>query len=327
MSTFTVRECIDNFPFDGASYEVERREELLLADPLAGPGPRSERAPIEVVHFGATFVAQGFAPPRGVYESLEMRIEWQNMDGRQPFYHRNCGVDELAYQVCGERTLITELGTLELAPGDFTRIPEGVAHDNYGRRDVHLLFYFPGPVTEQVVADRISTYKAVPFDGWQPGIINELLTEGPGGPGRDLMFAPTDEALLLQHAQHDTARLEVLRPGDKHRTRWLYRGPDVVLGHTAALSDDGLCYVRHRNAEEVQYQISGKRTLVTQRGSVHLGPGDFVQVPRGVAFTSIHAEPSEHIVIASRKPIPQVAKAARQSARLSATDLASLRRR
>ncbi len=320
-----VRESIDVFPFDAPPYVLDRREELLLADPLPSPMKRSrEHPPIEVLHLGATYVERAFAPPMGVYESPDIRIEWQNMNGRQPFYHRNCGVDELSFQVCGERTLITELGTVELRPGDFSRIPNGVAHDNFGRRDVHLLFYVPGPVRELAAIDRRAEYLATPFPGWAGAVINELTTEGVGGPGQDLALAPVDEALLLRHAEQDPDRIHVLHPRAEGMA-WLYRSGAVAIGRSLKASDGGAAYTRHRDACEIQYQVRGERTLVTQRGAVHLLPGDFVQIPRGIAFTSIHAQPSEHLALASTKPIPQVAAPVRQGKRLAADELARLR--
>jgi len=320
-----VREHIDAFPFEASPYVLERREELLLGDPLPSPGRRYREYPlIEVAHLGAAYEERAFAPPVGVYESADIRIEWQNMNGRQPFYHRNTGVDELSFQVCGERTLITELGTVELRPGDFSRIPNGVAHDNFGRQDVHLLFYVPGPVRELTPAIRKAEYLNMPFPGWAPAVLNELTTEGVGGPGQDLALTPVDEALLLQHAKQDAERINVLHP-EGHGLQWLYRSEAVAIGRSRKASDDGAVYTRHRDACEVQYQIQGERTLVTQRGCVHLVPGDFVQIPRGIAFTSMHSGPSEHLALASTSSIPLVAPALRQGSRLLPNELAQLR--
>jgi hypothetical protein len=57
-----------------------------------------------------------------VFESEHVHIEWQKMNFRQPFYPRNVGVDEIGYHISGERTLITEKGTVDLQVGDFTQI-------------------------------------------------------------------------------------------------------------------------------------------------------------------------------------------------------------
>ncbi len=130
---------------------VERDEHLLLSPPYPPKLKTRQwpvREPLSVVHYDQEFRAQPFAPPRGVYENDQIRVEWQTMNSRQPFYHRNCDVDELSYQIAGERTLMTELGVIEFQPGEFSRIPRGVAHDNYGRCESHLLFYLPAPVAE-----------------------------------------------------------------------------------------------------------------------------------------------------------------------------------
>jgi len=286
-----VQECLDALPFGAPPrLALERDEALLLGEavPMRG-APARQYAPLSVVHLGAGYVEQKFSPPRGVYESREIRIERQNMNGRQPFYHRNCGVDELSLQVCGERTLMTELGTVELLPGDMARIPDGIAHDNFGRQDVHVLFYVPGPMQECVPSVRTSMYKPEPFPGWTPSILNELITEGVAGPGQDVVMTPVREQLLLETARHVDARIQILRPdAGCVDVQWLYHSPSVWIGRRVASCADGKRYTRHLNADEIQYQLSGERMLVTQRGAVTLVPGDFVQIPRGVAFTSIH---------------------------------------
>jgi len=319
-----VREHLEAFPFDAPPRVLRRREELLLAEPLPGGGrPPRAYPPVEAVHFPPEYVDQPFVPPRGVYESAAMRIEWQTMNARQPFYHRNCGVDEISFQVCGDRTIMTELGSVDVAPGEFARLPDGGAHDNYGRRDIHLLFYVPGPVERLGMVDRRSEAKLPPFPGWTPAPLNELVTEGVAGPGQDVALSPIDERLLLAHADDTQERLEVLRIGSG--TEWLYRGSTAMIGTTAAAASAGHVYRRLRNAEEIQYQVSGTRTLVTQRGVLHLAPGDFVRIPRAVAFASIHAGPSTHLSLVSTLPIPQVAQGARQAEKVAPSDIDGLR--
>ncbi len=320
-----VNEFIDAFPFECAPRKISRREDLLFAAPLPLKiRPIREFPPIEVVHYPTQYEDKPFSPPVGVYESADFRVEWQDMEGRQPFYHRNCGVDEISFQVSGERTLITELGTVELRPGDFSRIPDGVAHDNYGRQDIHLLFYMPGPVQELTDSTRTSSYLAVPFEGWSPAVINELVTEKVGGLGNDLLIAPVDEALLIQSAQKTEDRIQI--PAlPENGLRWIYRGAEVVFGYCSLASSRGEQYTRHRDAVEIQYQIRGDRTLVTQRGTVRLGPGDFVQIPKGVAFTSIHADCCEYLCLATRQTIPLAAKPIRQGEFLDYQDIDALR--
>lgn len=109
---------------------IDRDEHLLLASPYPSKLPIklwNDHELLPVVHFPQEYVEQRFAPPRGVYENGQLRIEWQVMNGRQPFYHRNCDVDEISYQIDGERTLMTELGVIEHRPGEFSRIPRGSA--------------------------------------------------------------------------------------------------------------------------------------------------------------------------------------------------------
>ncbi|MCT7658011.1 hypothetical protein [Mycobacterium deserti] len=320
-------EAQDVFPFGTASHVLTRTEELLLgltddAPPYGGAGQ-----PLDVVHFDIAFQPKEFAPPVGVYEGEYLRLEWQQMDFRQPFYHRNADVDELSYQIAGFRTLMTELGTVELEPGDYSLIPRGVAHDNYGRQESHLLFYIPAPVQLLPPVLRTSEPRIPPFPGWEQAPKLEFTTDCLGGPGHPpVSISPVDERQLLEQVDNETARLEVVR-GDRQSTgtTWLYRGDDVVLGHCHQPDDDGRHYIRHLDADEVQYQISGQRTLVTQRGALTLEPGDFVRIPVGVAFASIHAEPSAHIRLASRRPLPQVAPGCKKGQVISPLEIERLR--
>ncbi|TDD86817.1 hypothetical protein [Actinomadura rubrisoli] len=324
----TVQERFETFPFDSEPRLFERQEEQLLAEPREGPGgvrPWRDHAPIEVVHFGPEYVARDCSAPRGVYKSDFMRLEWQSMNGRQPFYHRNCDVDEMSYQVTGLRTLMTDLGSVDLVPGDFSRLPVGVAHDNYGREDIHILFYVPAPVVETLPPQRTSQVVIPPFEGWEPAIVNEMITECLAGPDDDVVMAPADELTLLEHAKDETERIRVLRPADVPGTTWLYKSSHVLVGRTRADASDGRVYRRIRNAEEIQYQLGGHRTLVTQRGTIELEPGDFVRIPVGIAFTSIHHEPSTYLTVASARELPQVEPATRTAGRLTVDEVERLR--
>ncbi|MGI5169092.1 hypothetical protein ACQEU3_32560 [Spirillospora sp. CA-253888] len=318
-----VHEHLDAFPFTDPPHVLRRREELLLGDPLPiRARALREHGPVEAVHFSPEYVDQPRSHPRGFYEADFLRLEVQSMDFRQGFYHRNADVDELSYQVDGERTLITELGTLEHVPGDFSRLPAGVSHDNHGRRDKHMLFYTPGPVRERVPAVRLSEYLEVPFPGWEPAVQNEMITEMLGGKNQGIHIAPIDETLLLETAEHNEGRLRLVRPTG---TGWLYEAPRVLIGVTSEASGDGRVYTCHRDADEIQYQVSGTRTLVTQRGALEVVPGDFVRIPMGVAFTSVHAGPSEHIMIAAAGTVPQVAETTKRGRRITAEEVEALR--
>ncbi|MDT0306614.1 hypothetical protein RM780_06520 [Streptomyces sp. DSM 44917] len=321
-----VQEVIDAFPFDGRPLLLERDEDLLLAPPLPSRKQLRAHPPVEAVHFPPEYIEREFSHPRGIYESDFLRVEWQTMNNRQPFYHRNCDVDEMSFQVAGERTLMTELGTVELTPGDFSRIPVAIAHDNYGRRDIHLLFYVPAPVEELQPAVRTAQPLETPFPGWEAAHTNELITECLGGPEHDIVMAPADERLLLGHADRVAERIRLQRPDeDAEGTTWLYGSRDLLIGRADAAFSDGRTYTRHRNATEIQYQISGTRTLVTQRGSLHLEPGDFVSIPVGIAFTSIHGGPSRHIVLASAREVPRVADATKKGEPITAAEADALR--
>ncbi|MFD3744016.1 hypothetical protein [Nocardia sp. NPDC058633] len=293
---------------------IRRDERHLLSPPHPGKMPMKlwrDHPPLTVVHFPQQYQAQPFAPPRGVYENDQIRIEWQTMDNRQPFYHRNCDVDEISYQIDGERTLMTELGTIEHRPGEFSRIPRGVAHDNYGRTESHLLFYIPAPVTETGTAVRTSSAALPPFPGWQPGQLNEAVTQCMGSPGHDITVFGIDEHELLDRVTDESDRISVFAVGPGSNP--LYAVDQFSLGTETFTAEpaDVRRYTRTLDADEIQYQVRGSRTLVTQRGIVELGPGDFVRIPLGIAHTSVGHEDGAYLSVLSHRELPQVAETSR----------------
>jgi quercetin dioxygenase-like cupin family protein len=304
---------------------VVRDEHLLLSPPHPNvPFKLPDQPPLTVVHYPQEFSEVPYAPPRGVYENDEIRVEWQILQGRQPFYHRNCDVDEISYQIAGERTLMTELGVIEHRPGEFSRIPRGVAHDNYCRADSHLLFYIPAPVTELAPAQRESQPVFPPFPGWQPAPANEAVTWHMGTPGRDMIVFPADEEQLLERVHGDDRRMRVLRPSLDQAVTWLYGTDRVRLGVVATAPGGERRYRRTLDADEIQYQAHGRRTLITQHGLTELEPGDFVRIPLGISHASIATETADYLSLLSRNVLPQVAETSRVADQYSPERLVAL---
>ncbi|MBV9119943.1 MAG: hypothetical protein JOZ39_04490 [Chloroflexi bacterium] len=311
-----VREILDAFPFDEPEVVLEREESLLLKPAeMRGGSPRKPPDPIEAIYYNPVYVPKPFSPPKYVFQNDDARIEWQDMNGRQPFYHRNLDVDELSYQVTGPRQLVTELGSLDLVPGDFVKIPVGVAHDNWGREDIHLLFYINAPVDDQLPSLRQSEPHT--FKDWEPAEVTEMLTSKLGG-----AMQRSDEKLLVDHIHSDTRRLHLMRADS---TTWVWKGATIWIGNTVLAPSNGTEYRRHRNVEEIQYQISGERTLVTQLGTLELKAGDFVKIPCGCAFTNINADPVTYLSMVSTVPLQRVAEPTQQGTPRSVEDLDKLR--
>ena len=195
----TVTESVDAYPIQDWTLRVERDEKLLFSKP-SPPVSKflTEHQPLQVYHFETEYTPAAFAPPRDVFDSPNVRVEWQKMDGRQPFYHRNLDVDEISFHVSGERTLMTELGSVDLKHGDFARIPVYTSHDNHGKTDVHLIFYFTAPMKQQAKTSRIAEPKVPPFEGWKPQHVSELVTECLGAVGCDKAIQMVDESLIMQ---------------------------------------------------------------------------------------------------------------------------------
>ena len=226
------------------------------------------------------------------------------MQGRQPFYHRNTDVDEISYHAYGQRQVITELGSVDLEIGDMARIPVGVAHDNRAEGDVHLIFYIPQGVQEEVPPYRTSDYAMPPFEGWEGGSSIEFITDSLSALGSDVSTFYTDEKALLDNAKTSTERIQIMRSSGVEGLEWLYKSENIWMGFTLFSSSDGKTYTRHRHAYEVQIQVKGKRLLITQRGTLQIEPGDAVSIPLGTAFTSVASEENKYITILMRYPAP-----------------------
>ncbi len=232
-------------------------------------------------------------------------------DGRQPFYRRNCDVDEISYQITHQRTLMSEIGIVEHQPGEFSRIPRGVAHDSRGRRESHLLFYAPAPVSEEQTPVRTSQEIIPPFPGWQPGQVNEAVTQRMGTSGHDMCVFSVDELKLLEQVHADKERLCLLRGSGEPGMTWRYGSAGFHLGIVRLAASKQRVYRRVLDADQIQYQVSGHRTLISQRGIVELGPGDFVRIPLGIAHMSLCGEQSEHIALYVNRELRQIAETAR----------------
>jgi uncharacterized cupin superfamily protein len=304
-----VSEVIDGAPFDRPARSIQRDERKLFEkpDPNLMRFVDANPPPLAVYAFPSAYEPIAFAPPRGVFEGKALRLEWQTINGRQPFYHRNADVDEIGYQICGERTQITECGTIELRPGQFSSIPVAVAHDNYGRSDIHLIFYVPGPAKPCVPPVAVGSYLATPFEGWEAKPMLEISTTGLGAPHCDVAYSMVDEVLLLKAALHCEDKMQVLEaPAPSGGVAWIYKAPGVWIGQAENDRTLDRTYVRHLCADEIQYQIEGRRTLVSQRGVVTLNPGDFTSIPMGCAFASVSDGPSKHLAILTSEHVPPV---------------------
>ncbi len=208
-----VVEYLDRF--DGAApvRVLQRDETQMYAKAVAGPFGEVATATelVEVIHIDPAYTPGEFGPPKVLFAAPRARIEWQQMDNRQPHFHRNLDVDEMSYQISGERTLMSEHGTVELRPGDFVRLPVGVCHDNWGREESHILWYTPDGMEEQQPADRFGQVLVPPFEGWVAAVVNEALTDCLGAPEHVIVAQRADERLILEDALTHEDRLAVVR--------------------------------------------------------------------------------------------------------------------
>lgn len=302
-----VTEVICGEPSERPERVIERDEARLLeAPPLEMMRFLSPvLPPLAVYSFPVVYEPVPFARPRGVFEGPSLRLEWQTLDGRQPFYHRNADVDEITYQICGYRALVTECGTVEFQDGQFSRIPVGVAHDNRGREDIHLIFYLHGPVETCLIPVGHGEHRVPPFEGWESQPMVEVTTNNLGGPNGAIAYSMADEDLILGAAAHFPDPLEILEPtGSVGEPEWLYRAPKIWIGHTRLERTTERRYRRRLGSDEIQYQAHGTRTIVSQRGVVTLNPGDFTCIPRGCTYANLTDGESRHLSFLTTEPVP-----------------------
>ena len=70
------------------------------------------------MHMSIIYIPEKLTPRRGIFENGYINIEWQKTNGRPPFYHQNQDCDEIAYRTRGERSVLSELGTVDVQPGE-----------------------------------------------------------------------------------------------------------------------------------------------------------------------------------------------------------------
>ena len=301
-----ITERIDSIPVNDHVREIRREETLLHTwpDPDIPAAMKiwQKYEPLEVINLPLKHIPGEFLPPRGIFESKYIHMEYQAMNGRQPFYHRNVDVDEITYHADGKRDVMTELGTISLDIGDLAKIPVDVAHDNHAEGDVHIIFYAPD-MRENVEPYKVSEYRMPPFEGWKPTQSIEFVTGEMSAIGTDVSTFYTDEQSLLDHAKSTSERMQAVKSSGKQGYEWLYKSPNIWLGFNVLTSSDGSIYTRHGMADEIQIQISGRRRLVTQRGSLEMRPGDCVSIPIGCGFTNIvKEEGSKYLTVLMRYP-------------------------
>lgn len=264
-----VVETIDVFPLDRPSRSIQRDERRLFEKPGAAQMKflAAQTEPLQVYTFPATYSELAYGPPTGVFDGEGLRLEWQTINGRQPFYHRNADADEIGFWVCGERTLMTGLGIIEMRPGDFSCIPVTVAHDNFGRKDIHVIFNVHGSASPLVAPRALSEDGFPPFVGWQESMPVEVTINELGTPRSDVASGMADETTMLDEAIHCDEKIPILRaPEATDQVEWIYKAPRIWIGHTCINKATTRSYIRHMGADEIQYQVNGSRTLLSERG-------------------------------------------------------------
>ncbi|KAF1730635.1 hypothetical protein CRV24_008704 [Beauveria bassiana] len=176
-----VTKILDALPERKNIVKVHKNEELLLTFPKPDRRKTWREPPLPTAGFLQVL-------PLPATSSRAALCVW---NGNRWILDRNMDVEEISLQVDGERTLMTELGNVDLRPGDWSKISVDVE---------------AGQTT--ATAQR----KANPFEGWTPstGAI-KLVTECLGARGCDLAVSLLDEAHLLTVGA-ESSNLLVVQP-------------------------------------------------------------------------------------------------------------------
>lgn len=321
-----VTERLDGLPETDTYKDIQRDEAMLHRWPEPGSMKIwSSYEPLKAISLPMQHIKGPFAPPQGVFRSDFIHIEYQKMNGRQPFYHRNTDCDEISYHIAGERTVVTELGCVNLNVGDMARIPVGTAHDNIANEDVHLIFYLDEGTKEATVPYRSTEYRMPPVPDWKPVDSIEFITDSLSLVGSDVSTFYTSEQMLLDYAGSTDQRMAVVRHSGSDGVQWMYKNDNTWIGVTKMDKNDGAIYTRHRKAYELQLQTRGRRTLVSQRGTLQIEPGDCLVIPLGTAFTSIAGEENEYITMLMRQAPEAKKEFSKTADRASKETLSKLR--
>ena len=117
-----------------------------------------------------------------------------------------------------------------------------------------------------------------------------------------------------------------MRGGAVAGNTWFYQGETARLGIVRTdAGADGRRYRRTLDADEIQYQVSGRRTLLSQRGIAELEPGDFIRIPLGIAHSDMCSEPGEYRTLQAGRELPQIAESSRCAEPYSAQRVTALR--
>ena len=140
----------------------------------------------------------------------------------------------------------------------------------------------------------------------------------------DVTVFGVDEQLLLEQVHQEDQRMAVLRADPGQDVTWLYTTDRIRLGMVTTTPGGQRRYRRTLDADEIQYQAHGHRTLITQRGILDLEPGDFVRIPLGISHASVVTEPGDYVSLLSHQELHQVAETARTANAYTPEQLPSL---
>lgn len=236
--------------------------------------------------------------PFRIIEVPGLNIEIARRNERLSNYHRNLRADEMVIANRGHTTYETELGLVELFPGEVLFHPTGMSHRNFPDLDNVQLFNIiiesESPLSFSKDALRIfepATVGAVAqseeetYEEWIDLGGRDFYMTRPERPSAVCNIDPVAGHAPLVHGK---VNAELLVDSTEASRRW--DGSVTVLEAPNGLRLDiaaGLWLTAdaHRNirADKIIVGHRGRVRCTSELGITDAGPGEFVIVPRGVS--------------------------------------------
>jgi mannose-6-phosphate isomerase-like protein (cupin superfamily) len=258
--------------------------------------------------------------PLVILENDKHRIGVEAVLGVQDAFHRYLDTDMIYFQFAGSTTLETEMGVFQMAPGDLTLVPAGVAHRSTGSTD--SLRYFCRTLDEiEHVMDEDQYTSETSFElrrrggpDWQipsgqngHGAVVERMHRWDDGPD-DFQYAERDYEDLVgvmtirgplagkkgvqKRRAFDHYTAVVGKGGKDPGTQYLMTGGDLRI-RTYNMMGEQFAFHRGDKSEEIHVQFRGSAIDMCEFGIFEKAPGEVTVMPRGIAHSVISDPPDD----------------------------------
>lgn len=266
--------------------------------------------------------------PVPLLANADMRVSVDSAAGPAPFFHRNIDFDEAIFQFAGTSRVETEMGAVDLAPGEMLLVPRGIAQRSVGdAASLRQLILMHSPVTS-TMGEELCTSRTR-FDVRRiggPDYSEAAAVAAPTGSVIEKMYVwhedpadavevqrRADELIGVTSTQRDTkvSALKKLRPFDLFADVTGRKGPGPKFMTTECAMYEvyntvGEQFAFHRalESEEFGLQFMGDNINMSEFEETYpMSPGSWFLIPLGIAHSVAECKPDfRRMVIYSRFP-------------------------